>query len=292
MSSKLPLSQRPRKSEKVDTRNLQAMFNCWSDTHPTLDSPAAIEGNGHDTWQVQQALEPMPMPLFSRLTSADDDELERLFAAWKSKTPLPEPIALGALYHSECTYCEVKDWSYDGFTLQALQPCPNSHCINVEVELDVPSGQLVVANDLRELFPAPENHDINRVYGLAQTTHSYAEHGPMLHFFVGNTCPSLFPAGENAFLVASCGYDEETDADIDVPGVSGESVATVCTDLWWVSIADAGIARSRGLKTLGNYETIIDVEPGRWRLTYYGCRKDFDRDSNRPIIYADLVRIS
>ena len=63
-----------------------------------------------------------------------------------------------------------------------------------EVLLSVPSGEIVFANDLRELVAVPDHHDLNSVEGGRAFTRSAAEQGLAL-IFVGNTCPSVYRDG-------------------------------------------------------------------------------------------------
>lgn len=126
-----------------------------------------------------------------------------------------------------CGHCGATvDLMTDGarcFTTAAPCPCPNGAPVS-EFFLNVPSGKLVVANDLRALFPCDEPHDsINLAYGRHTFTMAYAEVG-MAHGSVGNTCPSVSKLGDKLWIGAA-------------PPEAVE-VASVITDLWWYSIVD------------------------------------------------------
>lgn len=63
-------------------------------------------------------------------------------------------------------------------------------------EIDIPSGKMVVANDLRGFFPQAEEDPTSPLYdmmtnlGLRALSHAYAKHG-LAYGYVGNTCPNL-----------------------------------------------------------------------------------------------------
>ena len=58
----------------------------------------------------------------------------------------------------------------------------------VKVAIEIPSGKLVCANDLREEFPLErdDDFDINETVGIKQTIEAYGK-SKMFHGFVGNS---------------------------------------------------------------------------------------------------------
>lgn len=201
-----------------------------------------------------------------------------------------------------CADCGMRDFYTDGFKIWPETSCPYPNGIPVQVEIEIPSGRLMVGNDFRQEFSI-ENDDfsVNDSRGIRDCIEAYAEVG-MLHFFVGNSCPSAFRNWHDPdhLIVANPVFDEDGDKALPIPGYDPESVASVCTDLWWVSIVDADEAEAHGLTCEGapgwteNY--IVDVTPGTYVLDYHGLMRDFDRDSSwdednpTPTIYGDIYR--
>lgn len=137
----------------------------------------------------------------------------------------------------------------------------------IKVAVNIPSGKLICANDLREEFALPEkeNFDINESVGIKQTIEAYAKVG-LFHGFCGNSCPGLY-LDKNKLTIASLAYDEEKDETID-DGSLGKQIGLICSDLWWFSVADYDEFISRGGKVNEQWDSIVDVEPGRYVLTY------------------------
>lgn len=183
---------------------------------------------------------------------------------------------------------ESDDMTVDAFAVAnaATSPCPHPDGVPVaSFNLNVPSGKLVVANDLRPLFPCDEPRDsINGSYGCYAMTMAYAQVG-MAHGFVGNTSPAVYlkdsPRDGTRLWIGSFyvdGDDERRDCDDD----GFIAAASICTDLWWYSIVDydeferrvaaSPLKRVKGLSTdeavrlVGG--KVIDVERGLYRVEH------------------------
>jgi hypothetical protein len=143
---------------------------------------------------------------------------------------LAEPIQVS---HGmmDCYTCgDHLRWDYNGQTLKCRTPCVFKDGLKpTSFDLNIPSGKMIVANDLRDLFRIAGDYNVNTVLGEIQTTQKYAEAG-LAHGFVGNTCPGVY-----AFT-----HDKPHRQFILGPGPyqGSRRVAGVCTDLWWYSIAD------------------------------------------------------
>lgn len=138
----------------------------------------------------------------------------------------------------------------------------------VKIAIDIPSGKLVCGNDFRDYYRKDRydvNFDVNEVVGIKQTIEEYGRRG-LFHGFVGNSCPGLYLKG-NRLNIVSLAYDEETDEIIEDRSL-GDRVGSICTDLWWYSIADYDDFISRGGKTDKRWDSVIDVEPGRYVLNH------------------------
>lgn len=196
----------------------------------------------------------------------------------------------------------------EGFTIEtngkvvriAGPPCkhPNGLPPN-EWELNVPSGKLVVANDLRPLFPLPEaedEFDINTNIGCRQTAQAYAAVG-LSHAFVGNTCPGVYRCKDGTFKIANPPGDERWDEKLGsyvpiepAPEFDGEEVADICTDLWWYSICDYEEyqRRRKHFKQKRNFNIkVVDVPPGVYRFRH----NDRTPESPEECVYARFERV-
>lgn len=187
-----------------------------------------------------------------------------------------------------CPFCgESIKFGYDGKRLLILnKPCPHPNGLVTEWELNVPSGKLVVANNLRQWFPCSEEYDINKLIGCHLTTLSAAKVG-MSYGFVGNTCPSVYREGDK-FVIGSYSdevWNEETEDYDPNPEACpwGERVAGVCTDLWWYSIVDYDELQRR----IAHYTPdtkpdrqldVVDVRPG-----VYHFRQEAGVDRDGPL---------
>lgn len=199
---------------------------------------------------------------------------------------------------SECSHCVSGFFSLetDGKTIRLSgDECPNPEGFEPnEWELNVPSGKIVVANDLRGWFPLPEGdgeiESVNGVLGKRQTSMAYANIG-MSHAFVGNTCPGVYSLPDGKFKIA-CPPADYWDKDKgewlahDPPfPFEGESIASICTDLWWYSLCDLDELERRAEANGGDMssETVIDVKPGVYRFRH---DDEMDRDAPGETLYA------
>lgn len=151
----------------------------------------------------------------------------------------------------------------------------------VEFELNVPSGKIVVANDLRPWFPIDEKwSDIMTRDGVVEHTLTYAQVG-LAHAYVQNSCPSVFRDTHRPDLYTIGVHDAETwDSTIQAyvpnpePCPWGEEVASITTRLWWYSICDADeFQRRKDYYWLDETEddelyTIVPVRPGVYRFRH------------------------
>lgn len=244
------------------------------------------------------------------------DDLNKVAEAWETDTPLAEPITIkfSRMDHETCTYCGDGEYLFDGFEFTAVNECPYPNGIPMTITLDLPSGKLVAGNDFRDKFPGKFEGDedgdkyyVNTQRGIAGTVEAY-EADKMAHFFVGNTSPDLFDTENNTLMVANPAWFDDSDpveaaeakrldSEVKPWGFPATEIGGICTDLWWVSMVDADEAVKRGMDITpsagpGWTEYVhYDCEPGRYEITYNGLRKDFNRDSDGPTIWATMKRI-
>lgn len=207
--------------------------------------------------------------------------------------------------------------------------CPVADGVEWTVDLAVPSGRMVVSDDLRPVYNVPLRHerdipDYNSVLG--QRLHCKemeaigCAFGPTSNIALGLFRPDDQTDGEPVrYEIVTCFDDAE-------PGeegyYAGTEVADICTDLWAYSIADLDhyTARARDLVASEGYEdgrrydgwslsgwiadgadptalpsdlAVVDVEPGTYRFHHLGARADFDEDKDDyPLIWATVTRIA
>lgn len=132
-------------------------------------------------------------------------------------------------------------------------------------EIVIPSGEMVIANDLREFFPEVKHGSVQYHLGQRAASLAYAAVN-MGHGCVDNTSPDVFRLSEGVIAIGSPG-GEEIDEDVYEHPHEGTRVGQICTDLWWYSIADAAEIRAKGY-TRSEYDTLLNVPAGRYRITH------------------------
>lgn len=184
----------------------------------------------------------------------------------------------------KCSHCGETEFGLEtnGKVVRiAGKPCPYPDGLPLtEWELNVPSGKLVVANNLCALFPViSDDPDINTVLGCRQRALTYAEAG-LAHGFVGNTCPGVYLVGSGsgaAYKIATKPHNEVWDGSkyvaVRTPKFKGKFVASICTDLWWYSICD-GDEFDRRVKHFGEKASDFGAKTVRVRPGVYRFRHD------------------
>lgn len=247
---------------------------------------AIVAYNGHwkngetirDTLNVLQHL-------FLGPKSLDPADAEEIVSAAKVGKAIDRWVPLRSLISGTlrtCPCCGDGDFETEtnGKVVRIMgDPCVYPKGLPLtEWELNVPSGKLVVANDLRDIFPVlEEDLDISSYSGCSQTALAYAAIG-LSHAFVGNSCPAVFDCGEGVYKISGGGPDEEVwngEKWVEVdpkPVVEGKEVARICTDLWWYSICDQAEFRRRCKRFKVKPKSLdvetISVKPGVYRFRH------------------------
>ena len=170
-----------------------------------------------------------------------------------------------------------------GDTIVAETVCPYPDGLPAfDVVLDVPSGEIVFANDFRGLVPlmgADNDHYINHTSEMKRCTTDYAEAG-MIHVYVGNSCPNLRKLQDGTLRVQDRGAR---------PGARGRKLGYISTDLWWFSAMDAQEFQRRcdEFQALPEHFNPIRVrvEPGAWSFSV-----DYNQSRDQPRIYSHARR--
>jgi len=210
----------------------------------------------------------------------------------------------------DCTYCEARNLLLEtnGETIR-FSGASCSHPDGLEPnewDLNVPSGKIVVGNDLRRWFPFPDGDgefDLNSFVGMRAVATRYADIG-MSHAYVGNTCPSVFRTSSGAYKIANKRAEERWDEEKKeyvpcsaMPEFDGEELANICTDLWWYSICDFDEFARRTEKFGGSLDDIynavvVTVKPGVYRFKHDDDAGSGKYNSCKETIHAtfDWVR--
>jgi hypothetical protein len=167
------------------------------------------------------------------------------------------PIRATGLTCSDCS--ELLELECNGKEIRCNNPCKHPGGMIYEIELNVPSGRMVVENDLRKWWKVIGNYNVNTPLGCCQTTKKYAEVG-MAHAFVGNTCPDVYHIKSDRLAIGISDYRTQRN-----PIKNTRSVASICTDLWWYSIVDYNDFRSRGLDSP---TATVKCRPGVYRFRH------------------------
>jgi hypothetical protein len=227
-----------------------------------------------------------------RYIKADIEHVRRMIEL------IPEYSLRSALqiYH-ECTWCGQRpELVLDGNEVKVVEPCPSANGITTVIDLHVPSGKIIVTDDLRPIYnrDTDELGNYNTVLGQSRFIEAMAEigcaYGP-----VGNSCPSLYRTGEGKYVIASDGWTDEEDNVVDLKLNEGyERLAQIITDLWAYSIADLDDYLAKGGEPVNHWgRTVVEVPPGTYRFTHHTGERDFNRDDwTKPIIYAHIEKIS
>ena len=171
---------------------------------------------------------------------------------------------------------------------------------NTAVEIDVPSGRMIAADDLRsvEHFDVERQFCLEGGFSMDAWARRFAVEANTAYAFVGNSSPLITRQADGTIEVVN----PEWDGGPDTPDLMGGEVvlAHVITDVWATMLTDyqnwidhGGIAmetRAGGLS--GTRLAAIDVEPGRYRWTVFSHADGFDMHAPGRVTYARLERIN
>jgi len=201
-----------------------------------------------------------------------------------------------------CSKCDASQYSmvidHEAKTITAPTECPvPAEGLITSYVLEVPSGGMVVANDLRDLWgidPRLDDHhaSYNSDLGQQQTILAYAALG-MAYGPVGNSSPGLYPVGAG-YEIANPAYLEHEEWDGWYEGEDSENppLATIITDLWAYCIVDLNEFNRRGGDLVEQYATVVDVDPGSYMFTHHTGEASFKHDTNDRIVYTTITKVS
>ncbi len=271
---------------------------------------AAVDLNGH--WRNGAAIGKgfkILEHVFLGRNAMSRKDAEDLVLALRAKTSLDRWVPVDAgirMALRTCSFCGEEDFATEtnGLVVRLVgDPCKFANGLPLtEWELNVPSGKLAVANDLRAVFPLPETEDfdINTRIGCRLTALEYAANG-VAHAYVGNSCPDVYRCADGTFKIANPPSEEDWDESQEkfvpvtpTPVFDGEQVAGICTDLWWYSICDHAefkrrCRRFKNKVTDFDIET-VDVKPGVYRFRHDEDARGHDGPGERVYTRFEWIR--
>lgn len=136
------------------------------------------------------------------------------------------------------------------------------------LEIDVPSGKIVIADSLGPVFYPESVSSINYGRGQHEMALKYAQDYNVASACIGNSSPTITQRADGSYVVVSLDLDEE---DKPVFEEGETKVAHVVTDSWSVEITDYQNWLDNGGEELieGAHHryTMISVTPGKYRWT-------------------------
>ena len=196
-----------------------------------------------------------------------------------------------------------KKYEWEICSCQELKP--------VVVEIDIPSGKMLVANHFHvleecDLYKLPEFEDkqytepwsINHLAGQRRTMEAYAKHTNHCNLNIGNCACDMYRMKDdpNHFVVGGMLHDVEDyleeDEDIEPAAATiAEQVADVCTDYWGYCVIDWTEDRVKRLEEREPFSQsydIVECQPGRYRFTHM-----YHMEGHNELgeIYTEIVRV-
>lgn len=188
------------------------------------------------------------------------------------------------LISRSCAYCdEYPQLRVSEEAVEVMNPCLYPDGITTEITLRVPSGKIIVTDDLRPFYNGFD-HDhfasYNSALGQAQVVESMAKLGCAFGP-VGNSCPGLYKERRRDHYIIASGMSSRR-----------KELAGIITDLWAYSIADFEDWKSKGgdPDKMGWTESVVEIRPGTYRFTHHTGERGFNHDASK-VIFAHIERI-
>lgn len=211
---------------------------------------------------------------------------------WFDDEPSWPPMLVDHLF--ECGFCgEYFAPRIADDAVHVDKPCLHSGGTTTVITLRVPSGKIIVTDDLRPVYSV-ERKDLasyNSALGRAQFIEAMAAigcaYGP-----VGNTGPGMYRTGGDSYIIARPEYDYDNYEEPSLP--ESDCLASICTDVWAYSIADYQDWQARG----GNpddlrwKDSVVEIPAGTYQFTHHSGERDFDCDAPGTIIFAHIEKIA
>ncbi|MFJ3182397.1 hypothetical protein ACIPJN_28975 [Streptomyces sp. NPDC086796] len=200
-----------------------------------------------------------------------------------------DPMVSGAEY--ACRVCnQPPTYRFTDDAVHVVEPCPYPDGITTTVTIAVPSGKLLVSDDLRPVFtwvdadPMSYESTLGKADAIRQMADAGCAFGPADNCGLG-----LYRTGPDTYIIASPRLDEDDEPSLP----ESDCLARICTDLWAYACADFELWKARGgdPATLGWSDTVVDVPPGEYRFVHHAGERGFDRDSADTVVFAHVERV-
>ena len=176
-------------------------------------------------------------------------------------------------------------------------PCPYPDGITTEILLKVPSGKIIVTDDLRPVYNGFDREgfaDYNSSLGQSQVVRAFAEQGCAFGHVLHS--PDLFRTGEGTYVFANLPYYENEDDEYETEEIIPKGwtrVAGVCTDLWAYSVADFEDWKSKGgdPDKMSWKDSVVAVPAGTYKFTHHTSERGFDHDGPGLVVFAHIERV-
>lgn len=194
-----------------------------------------------------------------------------------------------------CAYCgDYVQTRVADDAVHVDSPCKYSEGITTTITLAVPSGKLIVSADLRPIYDGYDREgfaDYSSDLGVSQVIQEFAKQGCAFGF-VGDAWPDLFQTGEDEYVLANCGWDEELDGPKAPEGWT--RLAGVDGAVWSYSIADFDdwVARGGDVKNLDEGAEIARIPAGTYEFTYHGGERGFDRHAAGTVLFTHIKKVA
>ncbi|TMR08899.1 hypothetical protein ETD86_45845 [Nonomuraea turkmeniaca] len=200
------------------------------------------------------------------------------------------PFVTGTWFR--CAVCN--GWPTFRITEDAVHvqdPCPYPDGFTTTITLQVPSGRLLVTDDLRPVYDYDDTRlaSLNSALGKTQAVKAMAEIGAA--FGSTRNCGlGLYPTGDGTYVIATPAYSED---EVHPTFPESACLADIVTDLWAYSMVDFESWQKRGgdPSTLDWCDTVVDVPAGTYKVTYHGAERSFEPESADDVIWAHIERI-
>ncbi|MFZ3491663.1 hypothetical protein ACODT5_00220 [Streptomyces sp. 5.8] len=190
-----------------------------------------------------------------------------------------------------CTVCGMypKQQVVDK-AVQVLDPCPYPNGIITKITLNVTSGKIIVAADLRPIYDWDSRAvpSINSSLGMAQASEAMAAIGCAYGFVLHGA--GLYRTGPDSYVIANPELDQYSDPVLP----EDDCLADISGAVWAYSIADFEHWKARGgdRAALDRLHTVVDVPPGAYQFTNHQGERDFVADSADTVIFTHIERIA
>lgn len=239
-----------------------------------------------------------------------DTDRIREFLDGKLTEPLP-------IRQMRCHNCGEAAFGVTNNGVVAIRKCSffDAHLKPYSVEIDVPSGKICFANDIRHYF-IEDRHlgfDICTMGGTIKYTEAYAKKGLIQHY-VGNTCPEIHQTrgtlyvghSGNEFVWNGKKNIKRSKAAVLREKLPGKKVGGVCTDLWWYGMCDRDLLQRKVVAAEdlqpSNFDKwctehdvgTIEVKPGRYRAEHYYHLRCWEEDKGKmkyPRIFSKITQV-